>query len=110
MCDQCGNTTCTCRRPTPVECGRSEVAPKTGVRYYLCEWATGCNMPIRTNPAPSGGTLCRWHKEAARSGEHAFAAFESWLANMQHQYPSRGVWSWEANRLWPITTGTRHAL
>ena len=94
---------------------RSLLSPTTGVTYYLCEWQAGCNMPVRTNPSGGGDTLCRWHA-ACLHHEHPaqvagqFAAFESWLAQMQHHDPSRGAWSWEVTRLWPILTGQREAM
>lgn len=81
------------------------ISPKTKVPYYLCAWSTGCNMPVRTNP--EGDPLCRWHTECARVAHaaHDRALFETWLADMQTAYPSRGWWGWSADRLWPILRG-----
>ena len=117
MCNRCGNEICECARKASswTQDQRSVKSKATGVTYYLCAWDDGCNMPVRTNPSGGGETLCRWHKECTRMDNPAsasvhFATFESWLVNMQHQYPSRGAWSWESNRLWPVMTGTRMAL
>lgn len=113
-CDLCGSDPCCCaprRLVAPAsEAGRSVVSPVSGVRYYLCEWDGGCQMPVRTNPAGGGDTLCRWHVECLRAEHPAqaaghFEAFEAWLVGIQARYPSRGFWSWGAGRLWPIIQG-----
>ena len=82
--------------------------------YTHCPWSGGCNLPTSTDPARTQ-VLCRWHQHCTRSEYPAqmagdFKAFESWLADMQHKYPSRGVWGWEVNRLWPVLTGKKEAV
>ena len=91
-CPKCSNDPCTCTRPhapTP-DPGRTWLSPTTHVRYYLCAWSTGCNLPCRTNP-DGGDQLCRWHTECARTGADArhLDQFEVWLAAMQAHDPSR---------------------
>ncbi len=109
MCDRCGNEPCTCQSGMLVaphrDRMRSVKSTKSGVRWYLCEWSQGCNIPCRTNP--SGDPLCRWHEHCKNKEDHARnpEACRDWLAWMQKGYPSTGWWGWDFDRLWPVLTG-----
>ena len=104
---------------------RSIASKRTEVIYYLCEWDAGCNIPIRTNPAGGGDTLCRWHKDCTRmalplEASKNFPQFASWLCYMQKQYPpggcwhnqtpKQGFWGWTAECLWPVICGEQSVL
>ena len=88
--------------------GRSILSAKTGVRWILCAWSHGCQMPCATS---SGGeTLCRWHAHCARTADERRIwsnqdACAEWLEWMQSAYPSTGYWSLPVDRLWPVLTG-----
>lgn len=95
--------------------GRSILSTKSGVRWYLCDWSSGCNMPCRTNPHGGGDQLCRWHQHCARATESPglwsnSSRFAQWLDEMQAAYPSTGYWSLPYDRLWPVVTGNMSVI
>lgn len=114
-CEDCAQSPCVCKpKSISDSSSRSIVSPTTKVRWYLCEWSRGCNMPVRTNPDKGAGadTLCRWHKECSRNdGDKAMPSdpqrCAAWLEGMQKEYPSTGFWSLPFHRLWPILTGQK---
>lgn len=121
-CGKCGEEftgeQCSCgyvRKAMPAQSPhalRSVVSTKTGIRYYLCTWSSGCLMPVTTMADSADRCLCRWHSQCLNAPDQAAnqQAFTSWLTHMQAQYPSRGWWGWEAASLWSVVTGQQTIL
>ena len=87
---------------------RSVVSKRTGIRYYLCTWRQGCNMPCTTMADVAGSILCRWHERCRDAPDQAMnqEACASWLERMQEAYPSKGWWGAPLALIWPVLMGS----
>lgn len=104
----CGSRMPVERTELPQDGFRSVVSRKTGIRYYLCTWSHGCNMPCTTMAECAGSILCRWHALCRDAPDQAgnVEVFAAWLERMQEAYPSRGWWGAPLDLLWPVLMGT----
>lgn len=87
---------------------RSVVSRKTGIRYYLCSWSHGCNMPCTTMPEIAESILCRWHEVCRYAPDQASSeeTFAAWFNRMKEDYPSHGWWGAPIELVWPVLQGT----
>lgn len=86
---------------------RSVTSKKTGIRYYLCTWSRGCNMPCTTMPEIAGSILCRWHEVCRYAPDQASneETFAAWFTRMKEDYPSQGWWGAPIELVWPVLQG-----
>ena len=87
----------------------ARTAKRGKTTFILCAWDKACNIPVRSQGKDrlNQRTLCYFHDAhvTAPDQTHNFDAFQSWILNLNKNYPNLGWWKLPQPFIWQILHG-----